>query len=113
MEGAPVTNDYGPPPPPPPTVGVPAAPVDTDLDSVRLANQRTLHDACVAAVPTLLASVAALTAVTDLPNATINANPAASIKDVAREVKTVARQTLRVARLMCGSFESVDVGDGL
>jgi hypothetical protein len=108
-----LSNDHGPAPVPPRRAGSNPTVTDGDLDPVRLANQRALHDACMASIDTLLASVAALTVVTNLANPTMNQNAAASIKDVAREVKTVARCTARLARLMCASFDSTDVGDAL
>jgi hypothetical protein len=58
----------------------------------------------------LLATVATLNTITALTNTEINANPAAVIKDVAREVKTCARQTLRLARLQVAAFDSDDCG---
>ena len=72
--------------------------------------ERSLRNDDDASISTLLATVQALNAITALTNAEINANPAAVIKDVAREVKTVARQTLRMARLQVGAFGSGDTG---
>ena len=62
------------------------------------------------AVDKLVLVVEALNALTDLTNATINANPAAVIKDLARECKTIARQANREARLTSGRTESTDTG---
>lgn len=62
------------------------------------------------AVDKLVLVVEALNAITDIPNADINANPAAVIKDLARECKTIARQANREARLTSGRTESVDTG---
>jgi phage-related tail protein len=63
-----------------------------------------------AAIATLLATVEALNAITAMTNATINANPAAIIKDVVREVKTCARQAIRLARLQVAAFDTGDIG---
>ena len=62
-------------------------------------------------VDKLVAVVEALNALTALTNSTINANPAAIIKDLARECKTIARQANREARLTSGRTESTDTGD--
>jgi hypothetical protein len=62
------------------------------------------------AVDKLVAVVEALNLITDMTNAEINANPAAVIKDVARELKTVARQVNREARLTSGRTEDTDTG---
>jgi len=61
-------------------------------------------------IATLLATVEALNAITATANATINANPAAAIKDLTREVKTVARQLVRVSRLIVAAFDTGDTG---
>ena len=63
------------------------------------------------AVDKLVLVVEALNAITDIPNAEINANPAAVIKDLARECKTIARQANREARLTSGRTESTDTGE--
>jgi hypothetical protein len=62
------------------------------------------------AVDKLVLVVEALNALTDMTNAEINANPAAIIKDLARECKTIARQANREARLTSGRTESTDTG---
>jgi hypothetical protein len=62
-------------------------------------------------VDKLVLVVEALNAITALTNAEINANPAAVIKDLARECKTIARQANREARLTSGRTESTDTGD--
>jgi len=62
------------------------------------------------AVDKLVAVVEALNDLTDLTNATINANPAAVIKDLARQCKTIARQVNREARLTSGRTEDTDTG---
>ena len=62
-------------------------------------------------VDKLVLVVEALNALTALTNAEINANPAAIIKDLARECKTIARQANREARLTSGRTESTDTGD--
>jgi hypothetical protein len=68
------------------------------------------------AVDKLVLVVEALNAITALTNAEINANPAAIIKDLARECKTIARQANREARLTSGRTEDTntgtDTGDG-
>src|SRR5580765_1731282 len=61
-------------------------------------------------VDKLVLVVEALNALPALTNATINANPAAIIKDLARECKTIARQANREARLTSGRTESTDTG---
>lgn len=72
--------------------------------------ERSLRADVDASISTLLATVALLNEITARTNAEINANPAAVIKDVAREVKTVARQSLRLARLQVAAFGSGDTG---
>ena len=62
------------------------------------------------AVDKLVLVVENLNAITDMTNADINANPAAVIKDLAREVKTVARQANREARLTSGSTDDTYTG---
>ena len=62
------------------------------------------------AVDKLVLVVENLNAITDMTNADINANPAAVIKDLAREVKTVARQANREARLTSGRTEDTYTG---
>lgn len=61
-------------------------------------------------VDKLVAVVEALNLITALTNAEINANPAAIIKDVARECKTIARVANREARITSGRTESTDTG---
>lgn len=73
--------------------------------------RRKLQADLDARLDTLLAVVAALNALTALTNAEINQNPAAVIKDLARECKTITRQTVRLARLMVGAFDNADVGE--
>jgi hypothetical protein len=48
--------------------------------------------------------------ITDMTNSAINANPAAIIKDLARECKTIARQANREARLTSGRTEDTYTG---
>ena len=62
------------------------------------------------AVDKLVLVVEALNAITDLTNAEINANPAAIIKDLARECKTIARQANREARMTSGRTEDTFTG---
>ena len=62
------------------------------------------------AVDKLVAVVEALNLMTDQTNATINANPASFIKDLARECKTIARQANREARLTSGRTEDTYTG---
>ena len=62
------------------------------------------------AVDKLVLVVENLNALTDLTNADINANPAAVIKDLARECKTIARQANREARLTSGRTEDTYTG---
>jgi hypothetical protein len=61
-------------------------------------------------VDKLVAVVEALNLITDMTNAEINANPAAIIKDVARELKTVARVANREARITSGRTEDTHTG---
>jgi len=63
------------------------------------------------AVDKLLLVVENLNAITDLTNSEINANPAAIIKDLARECKTIARQAYREARLTSGRTEDTYTGE--
>lgn len=74
------------------------------------ANQATLTTQVADNIATLLTSVTALNEITARTNATINANPAATIKDLTRELKTVARQTIRVARLVARQLDTTDSG---
>jgi hypothetical protein len=62
------------------------------------------------AVDKLIAVVNTLNTITAMTNAAINANPAAVIKDVARECKTIARQANREARMTSGTTDSTDTG---
>jgi len=62
------------------------------------------------AVDKLIASINKLNTITAATNATINANPAAYIKDIARECKTIARQLNHEARLTSGRTEDTDTG---
>jgi len=74
------------------------------------ANTTQLVDESDESVDKLVLVVEALNAITALTNADINANPAAIIKDLARECKTIARQANREARLTSGRTESTDTG---
>lgn len=82
---------------------------EIDADT-RAVNAEVLTSDAATNIATLLATVTALNALTALTNAEINANPAARIKDVVRELKTVARQTVRLARLVTGSTLTADSG---
>ena len=62
------------------------------------------------AVDKLVLVVENLNLLTDMTNADINANPAAVIKDLARECKTIARQANREARLTSGRTEDTFTG---
>ena len=62
-------------------------------------------------VDKLVAVVEALNVITAMTNADINANPAAIIKDLARECKTIARVANREARITSGRTESTDTGE--
>lgn len=75
-----------------------------------MANTTQMRTESNEAVDKLVLVVEALNALTDLTNATINANPAAVIKDFARECKTIARQANREARMTSGRTESTDTG---
>jgi len=76
-----------------------------------LANEAQLVSESDEAVDKLVLVVEALNALTDMTNAEINQNPAAVIKDLARECKTIARQANREARLTSSRTESTDTGD--
>jgi hypothetical protein len=58
-------------------------------------------------IASLFAAIDALRLLVERTNADINANPAAAIKDVAREAMTIARQTIRFARLLTGQDPEV------
>jgi hypothetical protein len=74
------------------------------------ANRVTLAGQIGDNIATLLATVDALNLLTERTNADINTNPAAAIKQVARECKTVARQTLRIARVVAGRLDTTNSG---
>jgi hypothetical protein len=74
------------------------------------ANAATLQAEIAQNIDVLLATVDNLNAITAKTNAEINANPAAVIKDVAREAKTIARQTVRIARVITGETDTTDSG---
>ena len=62
------------------------------------------------AVDKLVLVVENLNLLTSKTNSEINANPAAIIKDLARECKTIARQANREARLTSGKTDSTNTG---
>jgi hypothetical protein len=64
------------------------------------------------AVDKLIAVVEKLNVLTAMSNSIINNNPAAIIKDLARECKTIARQANREARLTSGRTEDTNTGSG-
>jgi len=74
------------------------------------ANQATITTESYANVDKLIAAVEALNVITAMTNAEINANPAAVIKDLAREAKTIARQVNHGARTVSGRLDSTDTG---
>lgn len=78
-------------------------PVNADL-------RKQLQQDVSASIATLLTTVETLNGITALTNATINANPAATIKDVVREVKTCARQAVRLSRLVAQAFDDANTG---
>ena len=80
----------------------------TAAASTAAANARTLRLDVESNIATLLTTLAALDTITARTNSTINSNPAASIKDLTREVKTVARQAIRVARIVSGAVQSTE-----
>jgi len=73
-------------------------------------NTQQMIDESDESVDKLVLVIENLNALTDMTNADINANPAAIIKDLARECKTIARQANREARLTSGRTESTDTG---
>jgi len=84
--------------------------VEVVVDITAEVNTTQLVDESDESVDKLVLVVEALNAITALTNADINANPAAIIKDLARECKTIARQANREARLTSGRTESTDTG---
>jgi len=74
-------------------------------------NRHKMEDESGEAVDKLVLVVENLNAITDMTNSEINANPAAIIKDVARELKTVARQANREARITSGRTEDTYTGE--
>jgi len=62
------------------------------------------------AVDKLILVIENLNAITAMTNASINQNPAATIKAVARELKTVARQVNREARMTSGETDDTYTG---
>ena len=75
-------------------------------------NGNTLMAETKESIDKLVASVEALNVITNTTNATINGNPAATIKTVCREVKTVARQVNRLARMVSRTMDSTNTGTG-
>ena len=73
-------------------------------------NTQKMVTASDPAVDKLIATINKLNTITAATNATINANPAAYIKDIARECKTIARQLNHEARLTSGRTEDTDTG---
>ena len=74
------------------------------------ANVTQMVDESAEAVDKLVLVVENLNLLTDMTNADINSNPAAVIKDLARECKTIARQANREARLTSGRTEDTYTG---
>ena len=97
----------------PPRNGVTTRPLTpTELaDIADQANTTQMVTESNEAVDRLVAVVQAMNTITSMTNAAINANPAAVIKDLARECKTIARQVNRQARLTAGRTESTDTGE--
>ena len=73
-------------------------------------NAATLMAEIQTNIDTLMLTIENLNAITNLTNAEINANPAATMKDVAREAKTIARQTVRIAKVFVGDLDDTDSG---
>jgi hypothetical protein len=74
-------------------------------------NERALRDSMSTLVGRALDRQAAMQAIIDTQNSTINANPAQYIKLIARAEKRSASDVLRMARLVGGMTDSADVGD--
>lgn len=74
------------------------------------ANTATMVAQSDEAVDKLVLVVEALNLITAMTNAEVNANPAAVIKDLARECKTIARQANREARMTSGRTEDTWTG---
>jgi hypothetical protein len=97
---------------------VKGVPVEVWVERVRTAeevaawqageNEKALKAGPQAQVAALLGAVASLQAVRDRTNATINASPAAAIKDVIAAVLPVARAEVRLARLVLRALDSSD-----
>jgi hypothetical protein len=81
-----------------------------EVDITDEANTAQMVEEQNESVDKLVAVVEALNALTALTNSEINANPAAIIKDLARECKTIARVANREARLTSGRTEDTHTG---
>jgi hypothetical protein len=79
-----------------------------DIEAASNVKQMTTESAD--AVDKLLVTIDNLHAITDMTNATINANPAAVIKSLTRECKTIARQVNREARMTSGKVDDTNTG---
>lgn len=72
------------------------------------ANDATLRSNPQTHIDVLVASLATLQTLVNRTNADINANPAAAIKDVARELMAAERRLVRLFRLTLGVLDSTD-----
>ena len=81
-----------------------------DQMQINAANTNEMVAESDTSVDKLIAVINALNAITDMTNASINANPAAVIKSLTRECKTIARQVNREARMTSGRTEDTDTG---
>lgn len=75
-------------------------------------NAQELRDGLTDSVTDLMDTIDGLNALIALPNATINANPAATIKSFARDMRWAIKEQIRIARLVSRQTDSTDLGDG-
>jgi len=87
----------------------PATPEESEIYG-QVSNADQLKTESGEAIAKLELVVTNLNLITNMTNATINNNPAAVIKDLARECKTIARQAIREARLTSGELDSASTG---
>jgi hypothetical protein len=75
------------------------------------ANESELRRNPQAHVDAILGAIAALGTIKGRTNATVNANPAATIKDVISEVQTIGRRLARLYRVDMKVLDSTDTGE--
>jgi hypothetical protein len=84
--------------------------VEVDANYLHEANTAEMVASSDPAVDKLIATINKLNTITAMTNASINANVAPILKDLARECKTIARQLNHEARLTSGRTEDTDTG---